>query len=204
MVDCDRYAFEQAWAAFVDWIRRANVGLEPLREQRHALIDAAAQERLRARFGERGFPLTLNRALDISWMPDNIRPHLEKAIHERLQAELVATFPLRADAGFAWSPEAPPQVRESALATLARHQIRPARLRRELVRGVVDTVLARLGELHVKIAIYADSALRDRRLRLNESERFIETVVGGAEATVADPATELAALRRPERSGARG
>ena len=102
------------------------------------------------------------------------------------------------------APEAPPQVRESALATLARHQIRPARLRRELVRGVVDTVLARLGELHVKIAIYADSALRDRRLRLNESERFIETVVGGAEATVADPATELAALRRPERSGARG
>lgn len=199
---CDEYAVNQAWEAYGDWVRRANHELEPARARRREVLDADAEQRIRDRFGDRGYPQVLARSLDLGWLPGLIRPGIDQAFPARAQADLLATFPLRADAGFAWSRDAPPGVRESAVATLARHQIRPARLRRELIRGVVDAVLARLGELHVAIAGQTEAKLGDRRDKLaGRSERFIQTVVGAPDTATDDLAAELAAIRRPGRRG---
>jgi len=205
---CEQYALEQAWKALDDWVRRANVGLGRVRESLPSVIDADAERRIRKQFGDRGFPRRLAGALDLGWLPSWAQEAAEKQLAKDGSADTVdpaAAFPLRMDAGFAWDPDAPMEVREAAVAALARHQIRPARLRRELVNGVVAVVFARLGILQIEIARSVTDGLQRTRTGLDRSDQYVDAVLGVTEASHVDPAAELAAIRRPpKRPGPRG
>lgn len=197
---CEQFAVDQAWAAFRDWIRRANVGLEPARSTRRVVVDNDAEQRIAERFEARGFPQALAAALDLGWLPDHIRPRVQKKVGSlwaAQPADPAAAFPLRSDTGFVWSAHAPASVQDSPVATLARHQIRPARLRRELVNGVVDVVLGRLGLLQIEISRATRSTLNSGRRSLANSTEFIDAVIGTPATADTDPAAELAAIGRP-------
>ena len=185
-----------------DWIRRADGGLAPTRSRRATLVDAAAEVRLRDAFGDRVFPRALARAQDLGWLPDALRGVVEAESTDAfdVSAASAAAFPLRRGAGFVWSPDAPKAVGDTAVAQLARHQVRPARLRRELVNGVVEVVLARLGALQTEIAKYVTRAFDEAVGRLQRSEKYVDAVVGVVERRSDDPAAELAEIRRPRSS----
>jgi len=188
-------------------VRRANGALAPARETRSRVIDGDAERRIREQFSNRGFPISLAAALDLGWLKAWVQGAVQKRIANRgpgSTPDPTLAFPLRPGAGFAWDPAAPKEVREASVATLARHQIRPARLRRELVNGVVDVVFAHLGNLQIEIAGRVTNALQRTRSSLDRSERYVDAVLGIDGATDVDPAAELGAIRRPRPDRGRG
>ncbi|WP_040743533.1 dynamin family protein [Nocardia tenerifensis] len=208
----ERFARDRAWTLLAEWARRADVERSALHHRRAEIITPAVQQRLCAQFAGRGYPRYLDRALNLEWLPDTTRKNVEQRMARRAEAgrndenaadtdDPVGKFPLRRNAGFAWDPGMPEAVRASVVTAVAGHQIRPARLRRELVNGAVDLVISRISAEQAEIAWVVAELLRRSRARLDAPELFVATVIGIEDDHPTDPAADLAAVRHPARGG---
>lgn len=203
--DCERYAVERAWEALGDWIRRVDIQFAQIRDAWKTAIDTEAQERVQAQFGAKGYLWYLTAATDLTWLVEALQQSPgDPAV---ASANGAAAFPLREGAGFAWDPAAPDTVQASGVTTMARHQMRPARLRRELVNGVADAALDRLGALQNRIADKVVCTVKQLRQRLPKKDAlpgFVDAVVGSTgtvDGATLKPATGLEGIIRPPLNG---
>lgn len=194
----EKAARDRARDALRAWAADRTRELANLRARRDELITDEARRRAES-VTDGHWSIALDRALDLSWLPEALAEPLDRDLADLRNSggAARAASPLAADRWFAWNPEVPDDVRRAMDVMLARHQTQPARLRRELVTGAVDSVLALVGTRQSGLADGVVELLTLVREALTGYDAWVAAVTGEVEAPDHDPAAELRAIPHP-------